>query len=89
MDRLKRSLSLEPQIGGDQHKGGQARQRRHDRRQRPREVAGGRQDARLAEEIEDAVERQAGVIQRVGQRHPSVVRDEVDSGPLPAVERRR
>ena len=29
------------------------------------------------------------MIQRVGQGHPSVVRDEVDSGALPAVERRR
>ena len=88
MDRLERSLPLEPQFGGNEDEGCQGRQRRHGCGQSPGEIAGSGQHARLAEEIEQAEERQARVIQGVCQRHPPVVGDEVDAGPLPAVERR-
>ena len=87
--RLERALPLEPQVGRHEHErqdGSHGRQGREDRAgQIPRRG----EHPRLAEQVQNAVEGQARVDERVGDRHLAVLSHQLHPRPLAAIERAR
>ena len=89
VDRLERALPLQPQFGRNEDERGEPGKRRQTSQHRPRQVAGRRQHPRLSHQVDQPVERQAGVGEGIRNRHLAMLGNEIDAGLLAGVEAAR
>ena len=89
VNRLERALPLQPQFGRNEDECGDPGKRCQTRQHRPRQVAGRRQHPRFPHQVDQPVERQAGVGEGIRDRHLAMLGNQIDAGLLAGVEAAR